>query len=97
VALFLTTPYVRPGGLGSVLAQHMPRGACLAMLIGVAILSALGSGWTGVFLLCATAGVFLFLRWLMSRRLGGTTGDTAGALVEVTETIALVTAAVANG
>jgi adenosylcobinamide-GDP ribazoletransferase len=97
VALFLTTPYVRPGGLGALLAQHMPRGACLAMLIGVASLSVLGLDRTGTFLLCATAGVFLLLRWLMSRRLGGTTGDTAGALVEVTETIALVTAAVVNG
>ncbi len=96
VALFLTTPYVRPGGLGALLAQHMPRSACLAMLIGVASLTVLGLGRTGFFLLCATAAAFLFLRWLMSRRLGGTTGDTAGALLEVTEAIVLVTAVVVN-
>ena len=34
--------------------------------------------------------VFLLLRALMVKRLGGTTGDTAGALVEITEAAVLI-------
>jgi adenosylcobinamide-GDP ribazoletransferase len=94
VALFLTTPYVRPGGLGSRLAQHMPRGASLAMVLLVSILLVVWFGRTGSVMLLVSAGAFLLLRRLMLKRLGGTTGDTAGALLELTETLTLVIAAV---
>jgi adenosylcobinamide-GDP ribazoletransferase len=30
------------------------------------------------------------LRWLMIARIGGTTGDTAGALVEISELVVLI-------
>ncbi len=93
VALFLTTPYVRQGGLGSLLAQHLPRTACLAMLLGVALVLPLWLGTTGLLLCLASGAVFLLLRRQMMRRLGGTTGDTAGALLEMTETVVLVTLA----
>ena len=33
VWLFLTTPYVRPHGLGGLLANHLPRRACIVMVI----------------------------------------------------------------
>lgn len=33
VLLFLTTPYVRPHGLGGLLANHLPRRACIVMAI----------------------------------------------------------------
>lgn len=94
VALFLTTPYVRPGGLGSLLAQHLSRGASLGVILLVAILLIVWLGATGLILCLAASVAFLLLRRLMMRRLGGTTGDTAGALLEITETLALVTAAV---
>lgn len=88
--LFLTTPYVRPGGLGSALAQHAPRRAMvltlLATLLGVlAIL-----GLRGIALVSGCLVVFWLLRRMMMARLGGTTGDTAGALLEVLETSALI-------
>ncbi|MFP5506983.1 MAG: adenosylcobinamide-GDP ribazoletransferase [Gammaproteobacteria bacterium] len=93
VLLFLTTPYVRPQGLGSLLANHLPRRACaLAVvftLLAIPVLTGPGASW----LLAAVAGTFFTLRRLMLRRIEGTTGDTAGALVEITETIALLTAA----
>jgi adenosylcobinamide-GDP ribazoletransferase len=94
VALFLTTPYVRPGGLGSLLAQHLSRGASLGVILLVAILLIVWLGAAGIYLCLAASIAFLLLRRLMMRRLGGTTGDTAGALLEISETLALVTAAV---
>jgi len=40
--------------------------------------------------------VLLWLRHLMCQRLGGTTGDTAGALVEVAECAVLVALAISH-
>jgi adenosylcobinamide-GDP ribazoletransferase len=39
------------------------------------------------------SGTMLLLRSMMIRRIGGMTGDTAGALVTLTEATALMTAA----
>ena len=91
LGLFLTTPYVRAGGLGQALADHLPRTAGWRVLA----LSALGCWLIGgmidglVALLIAIA-VFAWLRQVMIRRLGGTTGDTAGALLELLEMAVLV-------
>ncbi|PWB51673.1 MAG: adenosylcobinamide-GDP ribazoletransferase [Nitrosomonadales bacterium] len=94
VALLLTTPYVRPGGMGSALASHLPRiAALLALLLAAAgVLSAGKPGWLA---LAAALAAWLLLRWLMVRRLGGTTGDTLGAAVELTETAVLLALALA--
>jgi len=93
VLLFLTTPYVRESGLGSLLAKHLPRRARLGIvfftLAAVPIILGVDAFW----LLLAVAGIFFALRTLMLRRIGGVTGDTAGALVEITETLMLLTAA----
>lgn len=88
--LFLTTPYVRPGGLGSALAQHAPRRAVIMILLVTmaGVLAALGMRGVGLVLGCLV--VFWLLRRMMMARLGGTTGDTAGALLEVLETAALI-------
>ncbi|MCE5976127.1 adenosylcobinamide-GDP ribazoletransferase [Pseudomonas sp. JR33AA] len=81
LGLFLGTPYVRPGGLGQALAEHMPRRAAGWVLLVCVLFSLFLGGWT---VLLALA-VFAWLRHLMCRRLGGTTGDTAGALLELLE------------
>ena len=95
--LFFTTPYVRPGGLGAVLAKYQRRraGALVVLLTVIAVLLTLGA--TGLWLLLASAGVFLLVRALMIKHIGGTTGDTAGALVELIEAAGLVTAALVHG
>lgn len=90
LAVFLTTPYVRAGGLGQALADHLPRRAGWWVLG----LSALGcvvlAGYAGLWaLVLATAG-FVWLRRVVMRRLGGTSGDTAGALLELLEVLVLV-------
>lgn len=92
VLLFLTTPYVRSHGLGSLLANHLPRRACIVMVIVTLVATSFITGWLAMGLLLTMAGLFLMLRGLMLQRLGGTTGDTAGALVEITEATVLLAA-----
>lgn len=92
--LFLTTPYVRSNGLGTVLAAHYPRNASIMLVAVTAILTLFVSGSLGLRLILAVSVVFLMLRVMMLNRIGGTTGDTAGALVELCETAALISAGI---
>ncbi len=93
IILFLSTPYVRDNGLGRVLADYFPRQPSWITVIIAGILTALVIGVQSIWLLLILASVFLAMRRLMLRRLGGATGDTAGALVELSETALLVVAA----
>ncbi|MDO7897844.1 adenosylcobinamide-GDP ribazoletransferase [Pseudomonas citrulli] len=90
LGLFLTTPYVRAGGLGQALADHLPRRAGWQVLWVCALGCAVVGGWTGLFALLVASVVFVGLRQMMLRRLGGCTGDTAGALLELLEMAVLV-------
>ncbi|MGE7957184.1 adenosylcobinamide-GDP ribazoletransferase [Pseudomonas sp. NPDC089530] len=90
LGLFLSTPYVRAGGLGQALAEHLPRQAGKQVLAFAALLCVLLGGYGAVFALLLAVVVFAGLRRLMMRRLGGTTGDTAGALLELLEMAVLV-------
>ena len=88
VALFLTTPYVRSGGLGTFLVDA-PRGACvIAVLVSAAL--CLQFGGRGLSALVLAAAVFGLWRRACMTRLGGCTGDTAGALAEMVEVAVLV-------
>ncbi|XXF10619.1 adenosylcobinamide-GDP ribazoletransferase [Pseudomonas sp. D2-3] len=89
LALFLCTPYVRPGGLGDALKTHLPRSSATMVL---AVTALLGLLFTGFWVMVAAAGAFLWLRRMMLQRLGGTTGDTAGALLEGVECAVLLAA-----
>ncbi|WP_415765131.1 adenosylcobinamide-GDP ribazoletransferase [Pseudomonas sp. ZB1P45] len=90
LGLFLTTPYVRAGGLGQALADHLPRLAGKRVLAVSALACVLIAGLSGVLAVALAALVFVWLRQVMLRRLGGTTGDTAGALLELLEVAVLV-------
>ncbi|WP_411385381.1 adenosylcobinamide-GDP ribazoletransferase [Pseudomonas sp. MPB03] len=90
LGLFLTTPYVRAGGLGQALADHLPRRAGGWVLVTCALGCVLVAGWAAASALAVAFAVFVGLRRMMLRRLGGCTGDTAGALVEVLEVVVLV-------
>ena len=95
LGLFLTTPYVRAGGLGQALADHLPRRAGWWVL-GVSALGCLMiAGIGAVVAVVISVAVFVWLRRVMMRRLGGTTGDTAGALLELLEMVVLVGLALA--
>lgn len=91
-ALFLSTPYVRPGGFGEALAR-CPRWPAAAVVAVAVAAIALAAGRSGLWPLASALVTFIALRALMLRRLGGTTGDTAGALIEIIEASTLVAAA----
>lgn len=92
--LFATTPYVRQHGLGSALAAHLPRRGALIVMLLVAMLALIVFGQPAALALLVLALIFLGLRRLMLKRLGGTTGDTAGAMVELIELAVVVTVAI---
>lgn len=87
--LLATTPYVRAGGLGQALVDHLPRER-LPWVLGGHLLGMLLFGWQGLLALATALLLFVWLRRALLRRLGGTTGDTAGALVELAECAALL-------
>jgi adenosylcobinamide-GDP ribazoletransferase len=87
--LFLTTTYVRAGGLGAALSEHMPRER-LPLVLAVHGLAMLLLGFSAVLAFLAAALVFWLLRRAFVSRLGGITGDTAGALLELGECAVLV-------
>ncbi len=90
LGLFMCTPYVRRGGLGQALAEHLPRRSGRWVLLASAWLCLALGGWQGAVALLAAGLMFAWLRQLMRRRLGGTTGDTAGALLELLELAVVV-------
>ena len=90
LGLFLTTPYVRAGGLGQALADHLPRSAGKRVLAVSGLACVLIAGLSGFFAVVLAVVLFAWLRRIMLRRLGGTTGDTAGALLELLEVAMLV-------
>jgi adenosylcobinamide-GDP ribazoletransferase len=93
VTLFLTTPYVRPLGLGWAIAENLPR-ALGWTAAATAVGGAVTAGGTGALLAAgAAAAALATARRTMLGRIGGATGDTVGAVVEITETAALVAAA----
>ena len=92
--LFLTTPYVRNNGLGSMLVAFQPRQGSIFVIILTVALIFLLTGNRYLWLLLTAVAVFLLLRSFMLQRIDGTTGDTAGAMVEIVETTILLVAVI---
>lgn len=88
--LFLTTPYVRENGLGSIVANHLPRLPAWWITGGVLILLITLSGLTTMASIIVAIAIWLYIRHMMTSRIGGMTGDTAGATVEIMELVILV-------
>jgi adenosylcobinamide-GDP ribazoletransferase len=95
LTLLLTTPYVRAGGMGDAAARHLDRWTGGLVVAAVAVGVLLEAGKMGIWLLAAAGAAFFWVRFAILRRIGGTTGDTAGALVEISE-MTLLGAAVAT-
>lgn len=87
--LFLTTPCARTEGLAASIGAHLPRKAAwIAVALGVlaALLLTPSGGW----LVSSGLLAFVLLRRMMLAHIGGMSGDTAGALVELSETAMLI-------
>lgn len=85
-------PYVRQRGLGSPFHQgHARLSASFALVVATAAAALLG-GIGGVAILSGVSLLAWCLGWAMSRMLGGLTGDTYGAINELTEVAVLMAA-----
>jgi len=91
--LFLSTAYVRSQGLGAALARHKSRRLGF-IVAGTVLVLVMTFGFATLWLMLVTTVVLLAMRRLMLKRIGGCTGDTAGALVEVTEIAILLAMAI---
>jgi adenosylcobinamide-GDP ribazoletransferase len=92
--LALTTPAARPEGLGAVLGAHLPRRVGWAAAVAGGLLALAGMALVSVPAAVAAGLTAALVLWGWRRtllhRLGGYTGDGVGALVELTETLALM-------
>jgi adenosylcobinamide-GDP ribazoletransferase len=95
--LMLTTPYARRAGMALESVAHLPRGAAAGAVIASAPACVLIGGWGGLLLCVGGGATFMLARRVMLQRLAGFTGDTAGALVEITETALLILAVLLMG
>lgn len=90
ILLFLTTPYVRSGGLGALLVKHLSRRAGITIVVLTLFMVPLFMGTVTLWWVFLPVLAFILLRILMLRRIGGMTGDTAGATLEIIELLVLL-------
>ena len=92
--LFLTTTYVRDKGLGRSMTDFLPK--TIAWIVFVITLSLLYLfKWYGLAVLISFLLSVVYLRFIFIKRIGGITGDTIGAAIELLETNTLITFVVA--
>jgi len=97
--LLLNTPYVRNNGLASAIINNLPSvrhiyGISYLVALFVCITGFYFFGIGGTTIIIISLAVFILARKLMQKRIDGTTGDTAGAMLEVIETVTLITIAI---
>lgn len=93
--LFLTTPYVRAQGLGRSMTDFMPK-TLLWMVFVITIALLCMFEWLGLIALLFFLLILFYLRSLFIKRIGGITGDTVGAAIELAETGVLLSAVIAS-
>ncbi|MCH7393383.1 adenosylcobinamide-GDP ribazoletransferase [Acinetobacter dispersus] len=93
--LFLTTPYVRAQGLGRSMTDFMPK-TLLWMVFVITIALLCMFEWLGLIALLVFLLILFYLRSLFIKRIGGITGDTVGAAIELAETGVLLSAVIAS-
>lgn len=86
LALMVTAPYIRKGGMGEKQVQQLPMNPAWFILIsGIAVAGL----FIGLISVLAGIAVFLLVRWIAVKRLDGVTGDIYGACVELVEVAVL--------
>lgn len=92
---FLSTRYVRDKGLGSLLSQHLARPIAIALLLLIPLV-ALYWASAGAVVIATFYLVLWYLRYKFIQRIGGVTGDTIGASIEIIELATLFSFVVAT-
>jgi adenosylcobinamide-GDP ribazoletransferase len=87
--LFYFTPYVREKGLGSNLKQSINPIIFIIVTTVCLLLTVVFVQQKSIFILILAAAILLWARNIMMQRIEGTTGDTAGAMIEVQEALYL--------
>ncbi len=87
--LFYFTPYVREKGLGNNLKESISPIVFIIVTTLCMVLTVVFLQQKSIFILILAAAIILWARNIMMQRIGGTTGDTAGALIEVQEALLL--------
>jgi adenosylcobinamide-GDP ribazoletransferase len=87
--LFYFTPYVRDKGLGSNLKQSISPIILMVVTVVSLLLAVVFLQQKSILILILAAAILLWVRNIMMQRIGGTTGDTAGAMIEVQEALLL--------
>ena len=90
IPLYLTTPYARPGGMGEQMARNLPRIAGWSATTIVILVCIVLYQWRAFSVIFMLIFFGLMLRWLMMKNIGGVTGDTTGAFIEIMEAVALL-------
>jgi adenosylcobinamide-GDP ribazoletransferase len=93
--LFLSTRYVRAQGLGSSIAEFIPKTAAI-FVISLCLMASAYWGWSGILSSVCFIMTVLYLRFKFMQRIGGITGDTVGAGIEITEAISLLSFVIAS-
>lgn len=83
--LLLTTPYAKSSGMGYVMQQQLPKNVAWGInwLLLAALIALATTTLTLLFLL--SLSILSFYRRALYQRIGGITGDTLGAWVEISE------------
>ncbi len=87
--LFLTTQYVREKGLGSSLAEYIPRTWALVVFV-LCLAASFYFSWLGMICLVVFVLTLVYLRLKFIQRIDGVTGDTIGAAIEISELSSLM-------
>ncbi len=86
VFLMSLLPYARAeGGLGTVFYGKSFTGAVVFSLVLLTAVSYLTFGYVGLFIVGAVIAVVLLFGYYIFKKLGGSTGDTLGAVCEIAE------------
>ncbi|MNZ03130.1 Cobalamin synthase [compost metagenome] len=92
---FLSTDYVRDKGLGSQLSQYLAQPIAIVLLL-LTPLVALYWAWIGAVVIATFYLILWYLRYKYIQRIGGVTGDTIGASIEIIELATLFSFVVAT-
>ncbi len=90
-------PYARQEGKAKLFIQGMNLKIFIASLIAALIFSFAAWGLKGLLALAIIAGCAYLIGKIITRKIGGITGDTLGATIELTEIATLLTVCIAQG